>query len=44
MSSEPQRLDEHFVPAPTDHRDVDAEHRHAQESGETFEGRRYGGR
>jgi hypothetical protein len=44
MSPELQFADERFVPAPTDDRDVEAEHREAQQSGGTFEGRRYRGR
>ncbi|WP_310920812.1 hypothetical protein [Haloarcula saliterrae] len=44
MSSDSQPVGERFVPEPTDNRDIDAEHRHVQESGENFEGRRYGGR
>ena len=38
MSSESQFVEERFVPAPTDDRDVEAEHRRAQQSGEVFEG------
>jgi len=44
MSSDPASVDERIVPEPTDERDIEAEYRRAQESGENFEGRRYGGR
>jgi hypothetical protein len=43
MSSS-QTLDERPVGELTDERDIGAEHRRAQESGENFQGRRYGGR
>ena len=44
MSSEPAPVEDRIVPEPTDERDIEAEHRRAQESGEVFEGRRYWGR
>lgn len=43
MSFESPSVDERFVPAPTTHRDVEAEHRLAQQSGQLFENQRYSG-
>jgi hypothetical protein len=44
MSSDPQTTDRRDAPKLGEQSDIEAEHRRAQDSGEVFEGCRYGGR
>jgi len=43
MRSDPVTVDERLVESLTDERDIEAEQRRAQASGDVFEGQRYGG-